>query len=182
MGTETTRMEGVYDESGNPIQDYDLALGYLAEHRKTVRHAAVEGVAEEGHWETVAEYPGGGKDVAWVVDVPGVEARDAWDEIVVFDAFVPYTAEELAEMERLREQPSAEERMDEIEAAMMELASILEGGALAPTKRMQSLDCAAEPSPQCGVAPTGQRLRSTAKVTAATDAMSGAGETTGGDA
>lgn len=125
MGTETTRMEGVYDESGNPIQDYDLALGYLAERRKTVRHAAVEGVAEEGHWETVAEYPGGGKDVAWVVDVPGVEARDAWEEIQIYNMYVPYTQQELDEMERLREQPSAEERMDEIEAAMMELAAML---------------------------------------------------------
>lgn len=118
MGTETTRMEGVYDENGNPIQDYDLALGYLAERRKTVHHAAVEGVAEEGHWETVAEYPGGGKDVAWVVDVPGVEVRDSWEEELIYSTFVPYTPEELAEMERLRTQPSAEEQIAELRAAL----------------------------------------------------------------
>lgn len=55
---------------------------------------------EQGHWETVAEYPEtGGKDVQWVVDAPGVEAREAWDEEETYWLYIPYTEEELAQME-----------------------------------------------------------------------------------
>ena len=30
------------------------------------------------HYETVAEYPNGGRDVRKVIDVPGVPAQAAW--------------------------------------------------------------------------------------------------------
>ena len=58
---------------------------------------AVEAVAGKGHYKTVKEYPNGGKDVAWVVDVPSVEARQAWDEYEEILRFVPYTADQLAQ-------------------------------------------------------------------------------------
>ena len=69
----------MYDEQGNPVTDYDPAKGRLEMQKRIHHHEAVEAVEEQGHWETVAEYPEtGGKDVQWVVDVPGVEAREAW--------------------------------------------------------------------------------------------------------
>ena len=90
----------MYDEQGNPVTDYDPAKGRLEMQKRIHRHEAVEAVEEQGHWETVAEYPEtGGKDVQWVVDAPGVEAREAWDEEETYWLYIPYTEEELAQME-----------------------------------------------------------------------------------
>lgn len=119
----------VYDESGKKLQEgeYDLAKGHLVPSTRKIHHDAVEGVEEVGHWETVREYPEtGGKDVEWVVDVPGVEARGAWDEIEEIMLYVPYTEEELAAIrERIRKAEEETRRPDEMEAALCELADML---------------------------------------------------------
>ena len=63
----------VYDERGNVLdsEKLDYAKGYLAVRKRTRHHPAVEAAEEEGHLETLAEYPEtGGRDVRWVVDVP----------------------------------------------------------------------------------------------------------------
>lgn len=89
----------IIDENGVELQDYDAAKGYLVETEILIQHhEAVEAVAEQGHYETTAVYENGGRDVEWVVDVPGVEARDAWDEYETVMQFVPYTPEQLAEL------------------------------------------------------------------------------------
>lgn len=103
----------IYDKDGNPIKDYDPAKGWLTEQARTHHHEAVEAVEEQGHWETVAEYPEtGGKDVQWVVDVPGVEAWEAWDEEEVYLLYTPYTEEELAQMEESKNRPSVDELLE----------------------------------------------------------------------
>ena len=109
----------MYDEQGNPVTDYDPAKGRLEMQKRIHHHEAVEAVEEQGHWETVAEYPEtGGKDVQWVVDAPGVEAREAWDEEETYWLYIPYTEEELAQMEADRKQPTPEERVKELEEAL----------------------------------------------------------------
>lgn len=114
----------MYDEQGNPVTDYDPAKGRLEMQERIHHHEAVEAVEEQGHWETVAEYPEtGGKDVQWVVDVPGVEAREAWDEEETYWLYIPYTEEELAQMEADRNQPTPEERVKELEEALELLLS-----------------------------------------------------------
>lgn len=114
----------MYDEQGNPVTDYDPAKGRLEMQKRIHHHEAVEAVEEQGHWETVAEYPEtGGKDVQWVVDVPGVEAREAWDEEETYWLYIPYTEEELAQMEADRNQPTPEERVKELEEALELLLS-----------------------------------------------------------
>ena len=70
----------IYNEAMELIENPDLMRGYLEDRTRTVHHDAVEGVTEVWHYETVAEYPNGGKDIRKVVDVPGVEAKPAWDE------------------------------------------------------------------------------------------------------
>lgn len=88
----------IFDENNNLLDSYDETKGYLKTDRLFVcHHEAVEAVAEEGHWETIAEYPNGGKDVDWIVDVPGVEAKEAWDEYEDVYRFIPFTVKELAE-------------------------------------------------------------------------------------
>ena len=93
------------DAAGAELETPDLEKGYLTEERRFVaHHEAVEAIAEEGHWETIAQYRNGGKDVDWVVDVPGVEAAEAWDEYEDIYRYIEYTEAELAEMVR---QPAA---------------------------------------------------------------------------
>ena len=93
------------DAAGAELETPDLEKGYLTEERRFVaHHEAVEAIAEEGHWETIAQYRNGGKDVDWVVDVPGVEAAEAWDEYEDIYRYSEYTEAELAEMVR---QPAA---------------------------------------------------------------------------
>ena len=114
----------MYDEQGNPVTDYDPAKGRLEIQKRIHHHEAVEAVEEQGHWETVAEYPEtGGRDVQWVVDVPGVEAREAWDEEETYWLYIPYTEEELKQMEADRNQPTPEERIKELEEALELLLS-----------------------------------------------------------
>lgn len=118
----------IIDSNGVEIANPDLTLGYLNQETQTIHHDAVEGVEEVSHYETIAEYPNGGKDVKKVVDVPGVAAQDAYDEEVEVQRYVLYTAEELAAQEKARKEaeekaqlPTAEERLAALEAAMLDL-------------------------------------------------------------
>ncbi len=87
----------IIDETGAIIAEPNWELGYLVDDTETVHHEAVEGVEEVSHYETVAEYPNGGKDVRKVVDVPGVAAQEAYDEEVPIQRYVKYTDAELAQ-------------------------------------------------------------------------------------
>lgn len=78
-------------------EEANLELGYLKpESIISIHHEAIEEVKEVGHYEVIAEYPNGGKDVAWIIDVPGIEAKEAWDEYEDIQRYVLYTEEELA--------------------------------------------------------------------------------------
>ena len=109
----------VYDELGNALdaEALDYARGYLAVRKRIHHHPAVEAAAETGHMETLEEYPAtGGRDVRWVVDTPGADAREAWDEEETYTEYVRYTEEELAAIAVERAKPSAEERLNKAEA------------------------------------------------------------------
>ena len=78
-------------------EEVNLELGYLQlETIISKHHEATEEVEEVGHYETIAEYPNGGRDVAWIIDVPGIEAKKAWDEYEDIQRYILYTEEELA--------------------------------------------------------------------------------------
>lgn len=106
-------MNEIYNENMECIENPDLTLGYLKPDTRTKHHEAVEGVTEVWHYETVAEYPNGGKDIRKVVDVPGVVAQAAWNEEIPIQIYVPYTQEELDRMEAERNKPT---QLDRIEA------------------------------------------------------------------
>ena len=104
----------ILDKCGNEIFAPDLNIGHLVEDKIFVaHHAAVEAVEEQWHYETIKEYPNGGKDVRKVIDIPGVKAQEAWDEYENIQRYVPYTEEELAEIEALINEPT---QLDRIEA------------------------------------------------------------------
>lgn len=86
----------IFDKNDNEIQQFDEKSGYLKEDSRFLKHhEAVEAKAEKGHWETVKEYPNGGKDVDWIVDEPAVEAKEAWDEYEPILRFVEFSKAEL---------------------------------------------------------------------------------------
>ena len=103
----------IIDETGAVVENPDLTLGYLTDDTQPLEHPAQEAVAEVAHYETVAEYPGGGKDVQRVVDVPGVPARPAWTEQLPIKRYIRYTAEELAAQEEARKKAEAREKLRE---------------------------------------------------------------------
>lgn len=107
-------MTRILDAHGNELklEDIDLNAGKLVDETITVHHDAVEGVEEVSHVEVLKEYyetgPDGtpvldedghkivfGKDVKTIIDAPGVEAKEAWDEQEEIQRYIPYTAEEL---------------------------------------------------------------------------------------
>lgn len=109
-------MGEIYNEQMEHIENPDLTLGYLRPSTRTEHHDAVEGVTEVWHYETIAEYPNGGKDVQKVIDVPGVAARAAWDEEIPIQIYVPYTQEEFDRIDAERNKPTTEERVAQLEA------------------------------------------------------------------
>lgn len=122
----------ILDENNVEITSPDLSMGYLVEEEVFVaHHPAVEAVREQWHYETVYEYLNGGRDVVKVVDVPGVEAKDAWDEKETIRRYVPYTEEELAALEEERNSPTLESRVKTLETTtddMILLMAELIGG------------------------------------------------------
>ena len=108
----------IIDETGAVVENPDLTLGYLTDDTEEITHPAVEGVAEVAHYETVAKYPNGGKDVRRVIDVPGVPAQAAWTEQVPVQRYIRYTAEELVAQEEARKKQQQWEKLPETVAAL----------------------------------------------------------------
>ena len=108
----------ILDETGAVVENPDLTLGYLTDDTEEIIHPAVEGVEEVSHYETVTEYPGGGRDVKKVIDVPGVPAQAAWTEQVPVQRYIRYTAEELAAQEEARKKQEAKDKLPETVAAL----------------------------------------------------------------
>ena len=129
----------IIDINGNPIEAPDLTKGYLKQETQTIHHDAVVGVEEVSHYE-YKTYPNGGRDRWKVVDVPGVAAKEAYDEEVEVQRYVLYTADELAaqaEAKKKAEEAAAAEakkkaeleavpgRVDALEAANDDLVLMM---------------------------------------------------------
>lgn len=122
------------DESGTMLTtEPDLEAGYLVEDVEVVHHDAVEGTAPQWHRET-AKLPDGslaiyyrdgkeiGRDMVKVIDVPGVDPQPAWDEEVPVMRYIRYTAEELAQREK--EKQEAQQRQEVLDKLPETLAAL----------------------------------------------------------
>ena len=88
----------ILDELNNELNanELDFSKGYLKEEKIFIKHHdAIPAVEEQGHYETIREYPNGGRDVEWIIDVPEVEAKEAYDEYEDIQRFVKFTQKEL---------------------------------------------------------------------------------------
>lgn len=128
----------ILDETGAVVENPDLTLGYLTTSTEEITHPAVDGVEEQWHWETVTEYPNGGKDVQKIIDVLGVPAQAAWTEQVPVQRYIRYTEEELAAREKERQQAEEAARLPETIASLtcqltdlqLALCELYEGGGV----------------------------------------------------
>ena len=114
----------IIDETGTVVENPDLTLGHLVDDAEEIIHPAQEAVEELSHYETVAEYPNGGKDVRKVIDREGVPAQDAWTEQVPIQRYIRYTAEELARREK--EQQEARQQQEALDKLPQTLAALQE--------------------------------------------------------
>lgn len=103
----------IIDKNGSVVENPDLTAGYLAADTEAVEHPAQDAVEELSHYETVAEYPNGGKDVRKVIDRAAVPAAPAWTEQVPIQRYIRYTAEELARREK--EQQEARQQQEALD-------------------------------------------------------------------
>lgn len=128
----------IIDETGAVVENPDLTLGYLTDDTEEIIHPAVEGVEEQWHWETVTEYPNGGRDVQKIIDRPGVQAQEEWVEQVPVQRYIRYTEEELAAREKERQQAEEAARLPETIASLtcqltdlqLALCELYEGGGV----------------------------------------------------
>lgn len=81
------------------LTNYDLSKGKLVKDMFITHIDEQQEVQQQSHYETVAKYPNGGKDVEKVIDVeyqPYIPEHDETEEILVY---IPYTERELFEIE-----------------------------------------------------------------------------------
>ena len=88
----------IYNKEKNKIlkeSELNFESGYLKEDVKITHYDEKKEIKEEGHYETIAEYPNGGKDVKWIIDKPGIEHSDARDEKENILVYIPFTENEM---------------------------------------------------------------------------------------
>ena len=91
-------MEVYNQDKTQIIENYDLTKGKLVNDTILVDIPEVQAVEEQYHYETVATYDNGGKDVKKVIDVAGVEYSPARQEKKEILIYVPFSEEELRAM------------------------------------------------------------------------------------
>ena len=109
-------------EKTQELTTYDLSKGKLVGDTLVKIIPAVEGQEEVGRYETIAEYPNGGKDVVWVVDQPYIEAQAERKEVEEIQVYVPFTAEEQAKYDQEKYESIVENKIRSRYTLSQELA------------------------------------------------------------
>ena len=100
------------EEKTKELINPDLTLGYTrSEKLLLAHHAAQEEVRQQSHYEVVAEYPNGGKDLREVIDVEYQPASAAWDEYEDILVYIPYTQAQIDENLNREYIPSEQESL-----------------------------------------------------------------------
>lgn len=109
----------------------DNEKGYLVQETIVVAHHEAAGEVQEAfHYETIAEYPNGGKDVKRVIDVPYQPPREAYDEKETIMRYKLYTSEELADIEKKKaEEEDKSRKLESLYQADMTFSDVVDAVA-----------------------------------------------------
>lgn len=86
--------------------DIDYNKGYLKNDVLETIIPSVKEVKEEGHYEVIKEYENGGKDVEWIIDVPGIKEQEEQlikENIQVYVLFSDAELEEIENNKKVQE-------------------------------------------------------------------------------
>lgn len=120
------------------LDQCNLEYGELEQFNDVIHHPAIAGKEGEGHYEVVAEYPNGGKDVKWVEDVPGIEAKEAWDEIISYQIYTPYSENRLSQMQCERDIEEYQNNLNQSDYQALKFAEgLLTEEEYAPIREMR---------------------------------------------
>lgn len=90
----------VYNQDKSQIlTDYDLEKGHLEQDTIITVIPEQKAINEVSHYEVIAEYPNGGKDVKKVIDIQGQDYVPEHTEVEQIQVYIPYTADELRKMQ-----------------------------------------------------------------------------------
>lgn len=117
------------EDKTQELKEYDLNKGHLKLDKLFIRHhEAVEEIKEQWHYETIAEYPNGGRDVSKVIDVPYQAPQEAFDEYEDIYVYIPYTSEELEELNKPSELEILKREQEVTAQAVQDLILMMIGG------------------------------------------------------
>ena len=117
------------EDKTQELKEYDLNKGHLKLDKLFIRHhEAVEEIKEQWHYETIAEYPNGGRDVSKVIDVPYQAPQEAFDEYEDIYVYIPYTDEELEELNKPSELEILKREQEVTAQAVQDLILTMMGG------------------------------------------------------
>jgi len=117
------------EDKTQELKEYDLNKGHLELDKLFIRHhKAVEEIKEQWHYETIAEYPNGGKDVEKIIDVPYQAPQEEYDEYEDIYVYIPYTDEELEELNKPSELEILKREQEVTAQAVQDLILTMMGG------------------------------------------------------
>lgn len=106
----------VYDQTKSyELTVYDLEKGNIVADKLFIAHHPEQAEIPAVKHREVKRFPNGGASAEWVIDVPAVPAKPSWDEYEDIMVYVPYTAEQLQEIER-------NNRISDIKARLSQLS------------------------------------------------------------
>lgn len=121
-GVKEKDMRVFNQDKTQELTTYDLDKGRLVDDTISTTIPAVAGQEERGHYETIAEYPNGGKDVVWVIDQPYIEAQPEREETEQIQVYIPFTAEEQAKYDQEKYESIVENKIRSRYTLSQELA------------------------------------------------------------
>lgn len=117
------------EDKTQELKEYNLNKGHLELDKLFIRHhKAVEEIKEQWHYETIAEYPNGGKDVEKIIDVPYQAPQEEYDEYEDIYVYIPYTDEELEELNKPSELEILKREQEVTAQAVQDLILTMMGG------------------------------------------------------
>ena len=126
----------IFNESKTvELKEYDESRGYLKADVIVTDIPEQKAVEEKWHYEVIAEYPNGGKDIEKVIDIEGKDYIPAHTESEDILVYIPYTDAEIAKIAAVREIAELKQELSETDYQAIKYAEgVLSAEEYADTK------------------------------------------------